>query len=257
MLFRLTFAVFALIAGSFTMPAFACGKDSRCEVRDGYYLASAPADWDGETPLPVVVYFHGWGGTPEGTFRNKAMVNGVNRRGALFVVPFARSGYWRQIGEGRAERGRDELKYIRRVMADLKRRWPINESRVMSSGFSRGASMSWNVACYAGDLFTAHAPIAGGFWRSTPRTWLMTRLAFITPCRSRRACPCCAVLTRRMTNPITNTQRGVCPASDGMGKLANQLKSVCIRAGIQFRLNGSRQDMIGCCLSKSEINRAC
>ena len=110
MLFRLTFAVFALIAGSFTMPAFACGKDSRCEVRDGYYLASAPADWDGETPLPVVVYFHGWGGTPEGTFRNKAMVNGVNRRGALFVVPFARSGYWRQIGEGRAERGRQRAR---------------------------------------------------------------------------------------------------------------------------------------------------
>ena len=153
-------------------PAFAmaCGGDSRCEVEAGYYLAAEPPGWDGETPLPVVVYFHGWNGSPEGTFRNRAMVNGVNSRGALFVAPFARTGYWRQIGEGRAEGGRDELAFIRSVMADIRARWPVDERYVMSSGFSRGASMSWNAACYAGDLFTAHAPIAGGFWGSTPPT---------------------------------------------------------------------------------------
>ena len=148
--------------------ATACGADGRCEVDGGYYLAAEPPGWDGQTPLPVVVYFHGWNGSPEGTFRNKAMVNGVNRRGALFVAPYARTGYWRQIGEGRAEGGRDELAYIRAVMADIRRRWPVDERYVLSSGFSRGGSMSWNVACYAGDLFSAHAPIAGGFWGSTP-----------------------------------------------------------------------------------------
>ena len=38
----------------------------------------------------------------------------------------------------------------------------------MASGFSRGASVVWNAACYAGDLFTAFVPIAGGFWNSNP-----------------------------------------------------------------------------------------
>ena len=57
----------------------ACGPDSHCEVEGGYYLASEPPGWDGTSPLPIVVYFHGWNGSPEGTFRNKAMVNGVNR----------------------------------------------------------------------------------------------------------------------------------------------------------------------------------
>ena len=96
------------------------------------------------------------------------MVNGALKRGALFVSPYARSGYWRQIGAGRAEGGRDEAAYIRAVMADIKRRWPIDEARTLASGFSRGASMVWNVACYTGDLFAGFAPIAGGFWRSTP-----------------------------------------------------------------------------------------
>lgn len=149
--------------------AHACGADSRCEVEGGYYLASVPDGWDGQTPLPLVVYFHGWNGSPEGTFRNRAMINGVNRRGAIFVAPYARTGYWRQMGQGRAEGGRDEAAFIRAVMADVNLRWPIDPTKTLASGFSRGGSMVWNVACYTGDLFAGYAPIAGGFWNSTPR----------------------------------------------------------------------------------------
>lgn len=145
-----------------------CGSETRCEIPGGYYLAAVPEDWDHRTPLPLVVYFHGWNGSPEGTFRNQAMVRGATSRGALFVAPFAQTGYWRQIGTGRAERGRDEAAYIRAIMKDVHRRWPIDEHQTLASGFSRGASMVWNVACYTGDLFRAYAPIAGGFWRSNP-----------------------------------------------------------------------------------------
>ena len=150
------------------LPAIACSGTERCEVEGGYYLASVPKNWDGVSALPLVVYFHGWDSSPEGTFRNKAMVNGVNRRGALFVAPYARTGYWRQIGAGRAEGGRDEKAYTQAVMADVMRRWPIDQSRTVASGFSRGASMVWNVACYLGPLFAGYAPISGGFWGSTP-----------------------------------------------------------------------------------------
>lgn len=162
--------LFSLILMFLMAPVFAvaCGADSKCEVPGGYYLAAEPEDWDGTSPLRLVVYFHGWNGTPEGAFRNKGMVRGATRRGALFVAPFAQTGFWRQMGAGRAERGRDEAAYIRAVMADVRRRWPIDESQTLASGFSRGGSMVWNVACYTGDLFRAYAPIAGGFWRSNP-----------------------------------------------------------------------------------------
>ncbi|MEM7668089.1 MAG: hypothetical protein AAF317_02930 [Pseudomonadota bacterium] len=149
-------------------PVLACGGSERCDVAEGYYLASPPPEWDGQSPLPVVVFYHGWNSSPEGMFRNRAMLNAVHKRGAMLVAPYARTGYWRQIGDGRAERGRDELAYARAVMADLKRRWPIDETRVLASGFSRGASMVWNLACYGADLFTAYVPIAGGFWNSNP-----------------------------------------------------------------------------------------
>lgn len=145
-----------------------CGEGGRCSVPGGYYLAEAPAGWDGVSSLPLVVYFHGWNASPEGTFKNRSMVNPVLARGALFVAPYARTGYWRQIGAGRAEAGRDEAAFVRAVMADIRMRWPIDTTRTLASGFSRGASMVWNVACFTGDLFTAYLPIAGGFWNSMP-----------------------------------------------------------------------------------------
>ena len=146
-----------------------CGIDVNCEIENGYYRALPPPDWDGVSPLPLVVYYSGWGGTPEKVLRNRPMINAAHARGALFVAPYAPGGYWRQIGEGRAEYGRDELAYVHALMDDLKARYPIDETRTLATGFSRGASMVWNIACYAGDLFTAYAPIAGGFWRSTPQ----------------------------------------------------------------------------------------
>ncbi len=148
----------------------ACGSGGRCEIEGGYYLAAAPPDWDGHSALPLVVFFHGWNASPEGMMRNRAMVNSVHARGALFVLPFAQTGYWRQIGTGRAEGGRDELAYVQALMRDVRQRWPLRPRASIASGFSRGASMVWNVACYAGDLFHAYVPIAGGFWGSTPPT---------------------------------------------------------------------------------------
>lgn len=148
----------------------ACHDATRCEVPNGYYLAKAPDNWDGVSRLSLIVYFHGWNASPEGTFRNAAMVNAANRRGALFVAPWAATGYWRQIGPGRSEGGRDELAYTKAVLEDVKRRWPVDERLILASGFSRGASMVWNLACYGGDLFTGFAPIAGGFWNDTPST---------------------------------------------------------------------------------------
>ncbi|MEM0923355.1 MAG: hypothetical protein AAGI13_09935 [Pseudomonadota bacterium] len=150
--------------------AHSCGGTERCTVEGGYYLASPPPGWDGTSRLPVVVFYHGWNSSPEGMFRNSAMLGAVHRRGAMFVAPWAPTGYWRQIGMGRAEGGRDELAFAHAVMADLAIRWPIDRDRILASGFSRGGSMVWNLACYAADLFTAFQPIAGGFWNSDPKS---------------------------------------------------------------------------------------
>lgn len=165
---RRALAILSVLLLAAAARADGCGAGGPCEVAEGYYLAAPPPGWDEVSPLPLVVFFHGWNSSPEATFRNQAMVAAVHRRGALFVAPYAATGYWRQIGAGRAEPGRDELVYVRAVMEDVARRWPIDRRRTLASGFSRGASLVWNLACHAGPLFRAYAPVAGGFWNSTP-----------------------------------------------------------------------------------------
>lgn len=145
-----------------------CEQGGVCNITNGYYLATAPEDWDGQRPLALIVFFHGWNSSPERMMRNTAMRRSVHARDALLVFPYAPNGYWRQIGEGRAEHGRDELAYAQALVSDIRNRWPIDHSRTLASGFSRGASMVWNLACYGGDLFQGFAPIAGAFWHSLP-----------------------------------------------------------------------------------------
>ena len=59
---RILALILSLIA--LAAPAQACGPETRCEVEGGYYLAAPPPDWDGRSPLPLIVYFHGWNGSP-------------------------------------------------------------------------------------------------------------------------------------------------------------------------------------------------
>jgi len=38
-----------------------CGNGAACEICDRSYEARTPPDWDGQTLLPVLLHFHGWG----------------------------------------------------------------------------------------------------------------------------------------------------------------------------------------------------
>ena len=52
---------FWLLAALAPAAANACGFESPCEVDAGFYLRRLPAGWDGRSPLPVVVFYHGYG----------------------------------------------------------------------------------------------------------------------------------------------------------------------------------------------------
>ena len=53
------------------------------------------------------------------------------------------------------------------MLADVKRRWPV-DGRVVLGGFSDGASMVWDMACFAPLGFAAFLPFSGGFWERMP-----------------------------------------------------------------------------------------
>ena len=138
------------------------------EVDSGRYVAVAPADWDGSSALPVLVFFHGHSSSAD-DYANKAWLRGgASDRGVLLVVPDGVNGSWSNVGSPHHDR--DELPYMDEVLADVHARWPVDDSRVAAGGFSHGASMAWDLACYRARDYTAFIPASGAFWEPLPAT---------------------------------------------------------------------------------------
>lgn len=145
-----------------------CSADlSGCyEVEGGRYLVSEPAGWDGESPLPMLVYFHPYNGT-DSSARGRSWLSGeLEARGILGVFPNGINETWAH--QGSPSRARDEIAFLDAVLADVESRWPLSSR--MASGFSQGGSMAWDAACYRGSRFDAVFPLSGAFWDPLPET---------------------------------------------------------------------------------------
>jgi polyhydroxybutyrate depolymerase len=64
--------------------------------------------------------------------------------------------------------GDEELAYFDALIEDLTKRFAIDRTRLVASGFSAGAMVVWNLACYRGASFAGFAPVAGTFWDPLP-----------------------------------------------------------------------------------------
>ncbi|MCR9176061.1 MAG: polyhydroxybutyrate depolymerase [Alphaproteobacteria bacterium] len=138
------------------------------QVSSGAYHAVTPPGWDGTSPLPVVVFFHGYGQTGQVVATNDRLTGPFGANGVLLIAPTGLQKSWGHVGSPR--RLRDENAFVDEILADVKGRYPIDENRIWASGFSQGGSMAWDVACYRADRFDAVFPVAGAFWRPHPST---------------------------------------------------------------------------------------
>lgn len=126
------------------------------------YLLHVPAGYDG-SPVPLVLNFHGSGGTPE----NQATTSDFNRLADLngFAVAYPAGLFTNSITSNswnaNVEPGVDDVQFARDVIADASARLNVDASRIYSTGFSGGARMTSRLACELADLLAAAAPVAG------------------------------------------------------------------------------------------------
>lgn len=154
-------------------PALACGEaDQPCDVPLGTYHAKLP-EWEpGEPPMPVLLHLHGSDRSGADVIEDDDVSGPALARGYAVIAPDGlerpgRSG--RSWGYGNRPPVRDEVAFLREVVADAATRFHVDPHRVLLSGFSAGGAMVWRVACTAPEAFTAYAPVAGGFGRNRPQ----------------------------------------------------------------------------------------
>lgn len=129
-----------------------------------------PAIRDGRT-LPVVMMFHGGGGSMKQAAEAYGLPEKADQAGFIAVFPHG-TGALRENGAlatwnaghccGEARDNQvDDVGFVRALVAELQRRLPIDRNRIHATGMSNGGMMVYRLACEATDLFASVAPVAG------------------------------------------------------------------------------------------------
>lgn len=151
---------------SFAAQARTCGVEAPCIIPGGQYRAAPPPGWDGRSPLPTAIFFHGARGSATEGMEDAALRDEFAHAGVLLILPDGLDGGWAFRGGSRA--GRDDMAFTANLLADTRRRWPVDERLLFAAGFSIGGSMVWQLACQAGG-FPAYVAVSGDFWEPYPQ----------------------------------------------------------------------------------------
>jgi polyhydroxybutyrate depolymerase len=112
---------------------------------------------------PVLFVLHGGTRSANDVLTRSSWPALATRNNALLIVPNGIGGNWndgRTVYLGDSDpRGVDDLGFLRRLVEIAVREYGADRTRVYFTGASNGGYMSWRMACEAGDLVTAVAPL--------------------------------------------------------------------------------------------------
>ncbi len=170
---RFALLCLCLVLSPSTAPAEPCGTPAgECPTANGFYRLALP---DGATgPVPAVIYLHGWDSSSAVLMKNQPMLTALAARGYALIAPEGiRTSPERNqknwaVRDGRVYE-RDDLVFLAEVLDDAAAHG-VDRGQVLMAGFSRGASMVWDVACHAPGMARAYAPVAGAFWEPLPES---------------------------------------------------------------------------------------
>jgi polyhydroxybutyrate depolymerase len=155
-----------------TSPALACSPDTDCVVGDRTYRIALPEGHDGITPVPALVWSHGYRGSAAGVMRNGALRRMVSDAGFALIAVQGVNGSWDlPYGPGTYDSdGSAEFAYFDAVIDDATAKNAIDPDKIIASGFSAGGMMVWYLACSHPDNFAGFIPMSGTFWLKPPET---------------------------------------------------------------------------------------
>ncbi|MFH2012862.1 MAG: dienelactone hydrolase family protein [Pseudomonadota bacterium] len=161
-----------------------------------HFVVHVPQVYSRNKHWPVVIIFHGGGGTARGAMWETGFADRADREGFLAVFPegsppdssrpgsfFNNPQTWNdgsERGIGAVERKIDDVTFVSAMIRDLKKRFSVDDRRIYATGFSNGASMSFRIARELSNSIAAVAPVAGTDWLDAKRSDRAVPLLYIT-----------------------------------------------------------------------------
>ncbi|WP_072505299.1 alpha/beta hydrolase family esterase [Phaeobacter porticola] len=138
-----------------------CGAEVACTLGERSYHVMEPDGWNGVSPLPVLLHFHGWSRTGKHAQRSDRVGASAKRRGVLLVTPNGRGKSWNFWAAST-----EDVPFADAVLEDVARRYPVDAARIFVSGYSYGSAMAWRYVCHSGDGIAALLAVAGSIDQS-------------------------------------------------------------------------------------------
>ena len=146
------------------------------------YVVHVPPQYDGNTPLPVVIMFHGGGGNDTQVISATGWDAKADQEGFLAVFPqgtrpdqsqprkfVGNPSSWNDgsaRGIGAVKGNIDDVGFVSAMIQDLEQRYKVDSRHIYATGFSNGASMTFRLARELPYEFAAVAPVSGGDWET-------------------------------------------------------------------------------------------
>jgi polyhydroxybutyrate depolymerase len=130
-----------------------------------------PVGYGGTLPVPVVLYFHGAGGSAAGANTSSGWSQLADRERFLVVypqgLPFGQGGAAAWASAGPVDYGIDDLGFVRALLAQVERSFCVAPGAVFATGMSSGGGMAGYLACALSAQVAAAAPVAGNHYTLT------------------------------------------------------------------------------------------
>ena len=124
------------------------------------YILHVPSGYNGTERVPLVLDFHGSGGSGMQQQSSSGYQAVADREGFVIAFPNGIDNAWNIGPCCTNSRDVDDLGFAKAIVEDISAEGCIDASRVYATGFSMGGGMSHYLACNAPEVFAAVAPAA-------------------------------------------------------------------------------------------------
>lgn len=130
------------------------------------YILHVPDSYDGSTPVPLMMSFHGFGGSAI-SFKNTTNMSPIaDSEGFILVYPQGASlngfSHWNAgLDTPENKSDVDDFGFVEALINKLSAEYNIDQNRIYACGFSNGAFFSYSLACYHSDLIAAIGSVSG------------------------------------------------------------------------------------------------
>ena len=121
------------------------------------FLLHVPQTLTRNHPAPLLLVFHGGGGHDYNMPRFTGFDRLADARGLIVAYPESVNGHW---NDTRALSRADDVAFVRTMIVELQRSYPVDPARVYAAGISNGGFFAQRLACELSAQLAAVASVA-------------------------------------------------------------------------------------------------